>query len=375
MHPERHGIEFRLLGAVDVTAGDRVVEIGSAKQRVLLAALLLRVNHVVPVDELVDDLWGAAAQWPYWYWGETLGWRRWLVEAVARCPSPGPAHVEVLIALASLLRRSGEEPTRCEALFAQAREVALGLPGGQCVAQVDFYRAHVLLSDGRPGAAEVLVRGALARSTNADFLGWCHWALGWIALLADHVDEAATESDASLDLADGAGDESLRAHACSALALVAALRGEPDTAAAMATRAVRSAERMVGAPRVLMMALARAGQAAVLSGDERAAALASRLLRMLRDRGVTYWANEALDVAGLVLASRSPEEAAAALCAGQPVHDGDGRLGAMRERLTRCRARLAETLGPRGWEHTEHRARAMLVDQAIIRALAALEAA
>jgi hypothetical protein len=118
-----------------------------------------------------------------------------------------------------------------------------------------------------------------------------------------------------------------------------------------------------------------AGQVAVLSGDGRAAAPLSRLLRMLRDMGVTYWADDALDVAGLVLAGRCPEEAAAALCAGRPADDGDGRLGAMRERLVRCRARLAETLGPRGWEGAAHRARTMPVEETIVRALAALETA
>jgi DNA-binding SARP family transcriptional activator len=55
---ESHGIEFRLLGTVEVIAGDRVIEIGSPKQRALLAALLVRLNRVVPVDVLVDDLWG-----------------------------------------------------------------------------------------------------------------------------------------------------------------------------------------------------------------------------------------------------------------------------------------------------------------------------
>ena len=49
----------------------------------------------------------AAAQWPYWYWGEALGWRHWLPEALDRCDTPSPARVEALIALASLLMRSG----------------------------------------------------------------------------------------------------------------------------------------------------------------------------------------------------------------------------------------------------------------------------
>jgi hypothetical protein len=47
----------------------------------------------------------------------------------------------------------------------------------------------------------------------------------------------------------------------------------------------------------------------------------------------------------------------------------------MRERLVRCRARLAETLGPRGWEGAAHRARTMPVEETIVRAPAALETA
>ncbi len=313
----------------------------------------------------------ATAHWPYWYWGEKLDWRRWLVDAIGRCVTPGPARVEALIALASLLMRSGAEPARYQPLFAEARKVALSLPDGQSVAQVDFYRAHVLLSSGDPRAAEGLLRGAIGRSTNTDFLGWCHWALGWIALTDGH-DRSAVEFDTALELADGADDESLRAHVGSAIALVAALGDDPDTAAAMAARAVRSAERIVGAPRVLMMALAHTSQAAVLSRDDRAAAPVSRLLRILRDIGVTHWADEALDVAGLVLADRSPREAAVALSASRPIGDGDGRLGPMRERLVHCGSRLAETLGPQVWDNAVQRAGAMSVEQAISRALAAL---
>lgn len=55
---ESHSIEFRLLGSVEVIAGDRMIEIGSPKQRALLASLLVRLNQVVPVTVLVNDLWG-----------------------------------------------------------------------------------------------------------------------------------------------------------------------------------------------------------------------------------------------------------------------------------------------------------------------------
>ena len=100
----------------------------------------------------------------------------------------------------------------------------------------------------------------------------------------------------------------------------------------------------------------------------------SRLLGILRDRGVTYWADEALAAAALVLADRRPQDAATALCASRPVGDGDGRLVAMRERLERCRTRLAETFGPPEWANTVQRARAVPVDEAIVCTLAALRA-
>ena len=87
---------------------------------------------------------------------------------------------------------------------------------------------------------------------------------------------------------------------------------------------MRSAEQMVGSPRVELMALAHSGQVAVLTSGAGAAAPASRLLRLLRDKGVTYWADDALDVAALVLADRSPEDAAAALWASKPIVDDDG---------------------------------------------------
>jgi len=58
----------------------------------------------------------------------------------------------------------------------------------------------------------------------------------------------------------------------------------------------------------------------------------SRLLQVLRDKGLTDWADEALDVAALVLADRRPEDAAVALRASRPAGAGDGRLAAMRDR-------------------------------------------
>ncbi|MFC5724850.1 BTAD domain-containing putative transcriptional regulator [Streptomyces gamaensis] len=51
---------FCVLGPLRVSARDQPVSIPAGKQRVLLAALLVDANEVVPVDELVDRIWGDA---------------------------------------------------------------------------------------------------------------------------------------------------------------------------------------------------------------------------------------------------------------------------------------------------------------------------
>ena len=54
-------MEFRILGPLEVVAGDRVVALGGGKERALLAVLLLHANEVVPSERLIDELWGEAA--------------------------------------------------------------------------------------------------------------------------------------------------------------------------------------------------------------------------------------------------------------------------------------------------------------------------
>src|SRR5262245_15571386 len=51
-------MEFLLLGPLEVRDGDRVAELGGAKQRALLALLLLDAGRVVSADRLIDELWG-----------------------------------------------------------------------------------------------------------------------------------------------------------------------------------------------------------------------------------------------------------------------------------------------------------------------------
>ena len=56
--PVGSGIEFRVLGPLEVRSEGRPIGLGRTKQRALLAFLLLHANRVVSRDQLIDALWG-----------------------------------------------------------------------------------------------------------------------------------------------------------------------------------------------------------------------------------------------------------------------------------------------------------------------------
>src|ERR687897_167523 len=51
-------VEFRILGPLEVVAENRQVRVSGAKERALLAILLVHVGEVVSADRLIDELWG-----------------------------------------------------------------------------------------------------------------------------------------------------------------------------------------------------------------------------------------------------------------------------------------------------------------------------
>src|SRR5262245_65530474 len=53
-------MDFRLLGAFEVSAGEVTADLGPPKQRALLAVLLLHAGEIIPTDRLIELLWGDA---------------------------------------------------------------------------------------------------------------------------------------------------------------------------------------------------------------------------------------------------------------------------------------------------------------------------
>ena len=53
--------DYCILGALEVTRAGDTVTVSAPKERVLLLSLLLHPNAVVPVDQIVEDLWGSRA--------------------------------------------------------------------------------------------------------------------------------------------------------------------------------------------------------------------------------------------------------------------------------------------------------------------------
>jgi DNA-binding SARP family transcriptional activator len=118
-------VEFRILGPLEVVEDGHDLDVGGAKQRALLACLLLHANRVVSSDQLLEALWGEGA--------------------------PETAQKALQVYVSQLRKALGKERIRTKA---PGYEMQVG-PG-----ELDLERFQALASEGRLTEALTHWRGA-----------------------------------------------------------------------------------------------------------------------------------------------------------------------------------------------------------------------
>lgn len=178
--PPEAGLEFRILGPLEVVDGDRVVELPGPRQRGLLAFLLLHADQVVSSDRLIEELWpgeapeqGAAA-----LQASVSRLRRALGAGAALLATVAPGYVLRLEAEQLDVRRfehllevaAAADPTAAAGLMREA----LGLWRGPALADLAFepfaHAAIVRLEDLRLLAVERRIDADLALGQHAQLV-------------------------------------------------------------------------------------------------------------------------------------------------------------------------------------------------------------
>lgn len=330
-------------------------------------------------DEAAVQL--AAALWRYWWWTRPLEGSDWLERVLAGPASTlGPERLEALIGSGFLLPRSGRTTVqRGEEVLRHALGLAEETGMAKEAARARYFLGELAISRGRPEEAEPLLTAALQAFEAMDAplsAGWCHHALGWMAMAADDQRQAQEHFEQVFKLAQGGGAaELLRVHGMAALAPLAALAGETDRAQFLAKEAVMVARRLP-ALGFLVMALTRAGETALLSGRQPRATL-QELIGHLRDLAARAWVVQTLEMVALVReAEGRPRPAARLFGACQALEEALGEAARGRVlsgEVSACRRRVGEALGDQALAEEERLGRSMAMVEALTYALAELE--
>ena len=174
-----HGsIEFNILGPMEVLDGGRPIPLGGPKQRLVLALLVLQADRVVPIERLIDDLWGddpppAARNTIQSYVSHlrnVLGAERIESKAPGYVMHTEPNEVDVL-RFERLLRRArrhvGIDPAKAVPTFDEALSLWRGPPLADLADQPSLAAVASRLEDLRLRATEDLIGARLALGEHA----------------------------------------------------------------------------------------------------------------------------------------------------------------------------------------------------------------
>jgi YVTN family beta-propeller protein len=189
---ESSDVDFRILGPLEVYDGGRRVQVDGGQQRTLLALLLLRSNEVVPVDEIIDELWHS---------------------------EPPPSATKSVHALVSKLRRTlegkagggGVGTGENGVLLTHAHGYVLRVAAGE----LDLDRFQSLLEEGRralaagrPDEAAETIREALSLWRGAPLAEFAHDSFAQVEIgRLEELRLSALEDRVEADLALGGHHE------------------------------------------------------------------------------------------------------------------------------------------------------------------------
>ena len=180
-------MDFRLLGPLEVTRDGRVLQLGRAKERALLAVLLLHANQVVSSDMLTDRLWGddppatagKALQVYVSRLRQALGADALVTRAPGYFVSVAPGQLDLHRFEELVTQAQGAEPATASALLREALSMWRGAPLG------DF--AYEAFAQAEIARLEELRLGAIEQRIEADL------ALGRQSELVAEVERLVTE--------------------------------------------------------------------------------------------------------------------------------------------------------------------------------------
>ena len=321
------------------------------------------------------------AVWLHWWYAGQIDLRDWLERTLPEHErSVDPHQWQLLIALALMVEEDGDGP-RAVALAREALTVAEQLGDRSAVALTHVLLGIRLLARGDRAEAQRMLEIALAEHRASDVpagLGFGHHDLGWIALGDGDIARAKAHFEQSVEAGmEDQGGSTLRVHSLAALAPVAALSGEPERARALAVEAVAVA-RTLRLRRILVMALVRGAETAVLTADQEwARDLVRELLALLAEIGSRRWVADAIELAALILEQGGQPQPATRLfgaCAAirSALGEPNGGLRALGETVEASHARLGSAMGERFSEQKTAGA-SLSKDQALAYALEWLE--
>jgi predicted ATPase len=272
----------------------------------------------------------AAAMWVYWYWSghhEACDW----MERAAGVPVSSPAMVAPAVMARAgcgfLLRNFGRDSGgRAGLLLAEAIEVADAGDDALIRARARHFAASVAMVTGRLDDARELLGQARrwCRSAGSVFAEIDNDRMSaWMALSTGDLEGAEQFVRRALESLASAADNPQVPHTLGVAALVRAQAGD-RSATRLGEEAVAAARRFP-VPQLLVMALARAAETAILSGTPAdARPLVVELVGTLRRLGARGWVAEAYELAAIVFGGDQPETAAIALGAADRLRNALG---------------------------------------------------